>query len=591
MIDPLLSLAFNLDSTKGGYALLLGSGVSRAAQVPTGWDIVLDLMRRLAHLQGMDPLPDPETWYRTTYAKEPDYSDLLDSIGGTEAERRQLLRSYFEPTDDERAQGIKAPTIAHRAIADLVTRGYIRAIVTTNFDRLQEQALEAQGIVPTVISTPDAADGALPLIHTPCTIVKVHGDYMDVRIKNTAAELAAYDPRIYALLDRIFDEFGLIVCGWSATWDPALRAALERCKSHRFTTYWAAVGPVTLEANHLIGLRRAQQLSIVGADHFFQDVAEKVHALEDLRQPHPLTAQVAATTLKRCLEDGRLIRAHDLLIEESTRLRARTSDDHFPIINVAVTAEEMRKRLRQYENVAETAQALVTVSGYWGEPSYEWTWRQCIEKMAESPINRGGTLVWLRLGLYPALLLLYTGGLAATIAEKYDNLAALLVRGKTWHLGSERPLIMAVNSYEVMDRDLVRQWLSPAGPRAYTPVSDYLHGIMRKSFKDYVLQDEQYDMLFDRFELLAGLAHADIAERLGLNAAGPIGRFSWRSRHAGLTGAASTDVMSTLRDEATAAGDQWAPLLAGFFGGSIDRFNAIFAAYTDFVNKATFGWI
>jgi hypothetical protein len=40
VIDPLISLAFAIQSNKGVYALLLGSGVSRAAQIPTGWEIV-----------------------------------------------------------------------------------------------------------------------------------------------------------------------------------------------------------------------------------------------------------------------------------------------------------------------------------------------------------------------------------------------------------------------------------------------------------------------------------------------------------------------------------------------------------------------
>ena len=45
---PELSLAFPLYSGPGTYALLLGSGVSRAAGVPTGWAVTLDLVRKLA---------------------------------------------------------------------------------------------------------------------------------------------------------------------------------------------------------------------------------------------------------------------------------------------------------------------------------------------------------------------------------------------------------------------------------------------------------------------------------------------------------------------------------------------------------------
>ena len=49
--------------------------------------------------------------------------------------------------------------------------------------------------------------------------MKVNGDYLNASTKNTEDELASYDPRIEMLLDRILDEYGLVVCGWSAEWD------------------------------------------------------------------------------------------------------------------------------------------------------------------------------------------------------------------------------------------------------------------------------------------------------------------------------------------------------------------------------------
>ena len=63
MVDPILSLAFSMQSNRGVYALLLGSGVSRAAEIPTGWDITLDLVRKLACSVGEECKPDPEQWF------------------------------------------------------------------------------------------------------------------------------------------------------------------------------------------------------------------------------------------------------------------------------------------------------------------------------------------------------------------------------------------------------------------------------------------------------------------------------------------------------------------------------------------------
>jgi hypothetical protein len=67
VIDPVTTLAVSMQTKKGAYALLLGSGVSRSAQIPTGWHIVLDLIRRVAKAGGSDAGDDPAFWYRETY--------------------------------------------------------------------------------------------------------------------------------------------------------------------------------------------------------------------------------------------------------------------------------------------------------------------------------------------------------------------------------------------------------------------------------------------------------------------------------------------------------------------------------------------
>jgi hypothetical protein len=136
MIDPLLSLSFNLHAQKGTYALLLGSGLSRSASIPTGWEVTLDLVAKLAHLLGVECQGREADWYAEQFKREPSYSDILPRLAPTSAAQQQLLKAYFEPTEQEREEGKKLPTSAHKAIARLVATGHVRVIVTTNFDRL-----------------------------------------------------------------------------------------------------------------------------------------------------------------------------------------------------------------------------------------------------------------------------------------------------------------------------------------------------------------------------------------------------------------------------------------------------------------------
>jgi hypothetical protein len=144
-MDQTLPLAFSLHSGPGTYALLLGSGISRAAEIPTGWDVTKDLIGKLSAAVGtaQETLPDPTIWYRERYGEEPDYSRVIDRLTGSPEDRRQLLEAYFEPSAEDREEGRKLPTEAHRAVAELAARGYVRVILTTNFDKLTERALEA----------------------------------------------------------------------------------------------------------------------------------------------------------------------------------------------------------------------------------------------------------------------------------------------------------------------------------------------------------------------------------------------------------------------------------------------------------------
>lgn len=155
-MDQTVPLAFSLHAGPGSYALLLGSGISRAAGIPTGWDVTKDLIGKLSAAVGAaeEALSDPTIWYRERYGEEPDYSRVVDRLAGSPEDRRQLLEGYFEPDQEDREEGRKLPTEAHRAIAELAAGGYVRVIITTNFDKLMERALEAVGVTPTVVSAP-----------------------------------------------------------------------------------------------------------------------------------------------------------------------------------------------------------------------------------------------------------------------------------------------------------------------------------------------------------------------------------------------------------------------------------------------------
>lgn len=566
MIDPILSLAISVQSNPGVYMLLLGSGISRTAGIPTGWEVVLNLVRRLAHLKGEDPEPDPEAWYRKTFGKEADYSGLLDAVAKSPAERQQLLRSYFEPSDEDREEGMKMPTSAHRAIASLVAKGYIRVVLTTNFDRLLEKALEDAGVTPSVIDTADKVGGAMPIVHSPCTVVKLHGDYLDTRILNTPRELETYSRKMNRLLDRVLDEFGLIVCGWSAEWDTALRAGIERCQSRRFTMYWAAFGDPPAVAHRLIDHRRGQIISIKGADWFFRELLEKVESLESIASSHPMAARVAAATTKRLVaEPKHRIRLHDLFVEETERVVSGMNSDALPgRASENVTLDQIKK----FEALTEPLWTMLAAGCYWGEELHNGLWTQCIERLAraagDSSYNRA-------LRRYPALLSMYAAGIAAVAAENYGALRAALVRATYQDFQEEKPVVKLLYGERVIGQETGNEIFATG--QNCDPVSQRVYDILRDCLRSVLPDEDRYTRTFDRYEYLMSMVYAD--QELGRefwNGWIPVGSFVWRDRDN------RTGLAARIKVEIEIAGADWAPLQAGFFGGSSERALAVWDA-------------
>ena len=516
MIDPIHSLAFSLQSNPGVYALLLGSGVSRSAHIPTGWDITLDLVRKLAEVSGETCGADPACWYRERYGKEPDYSDLLDALAKTPAERQQLLRSYLEPSEEERAEGLKAPTAAHRAIANLAAKGYIRVIITTNFDRLIETALADMGVVPTVLSSPDQVHGAMPLIHMRCCVFKVHGDYLDTRIRNTPAELESYPKEFDGLLDRILDEFGLIVCGWSAEWDAALRAAVERGVSRRFSHFWAVRGEQGDAAKRLIDHRQAHVLIINDADKFFSELARLVEALEQFSRPHPLSTKAAVASLKGYLaETKHRIRLADLVHGEVNRILEATTRPVFALQGgPAPDTNTFTARVRAYEAACETLIAMALVGGYWVEDWHHAVWQNALTRLATRR-GEAGYPVWIELQRYPATLLLYALGLGAIEAGE----RGLMFLGKLFATPVHRENREDKTAIELLpalcllgNSSDTAQLLEGMNNRL-VPLSDWLFELLKPKVKDIASSEARFSYAFDSLELLMALGYAYHAKR------------------------------------------------------------------------------
>jgi hypothetical protein len=326
------------------------------------------------------------------FGREPDYSEILDEIAKSPSDRMQLLRSYFEPS----------------------------------------------------------------VAHSRCTIINVNGDYLDARLRNTTGELAGYEPKMERLLDQVFDEYGLIVCGWSGDWDIALRSAIERCPTRRFTTYWSPYSKLGEAAQRLVNHRRATVLGMSGADDLFKDLLDKISALERLHLTGPTPTKVAVARMKKYLPDeAHRITLSELISAEAERAYTAVMDTTKDII-----ASDPHAGLRFYESAVDTLLNLMICGGYWAQPHQDEILSSSLKRLADQGIQRGSPVLEL-LWRYPALLLLYGVGLAALGRPNYCLLQRLLYLSvRNDNHDPEEPLAKVLSHAAVMGLDYQREVFS-----------------------------------------------------------------------------------------------------------------------------------
>lgn len=544
--DPITQLAFSVYENKGVFAALLGSGLSRSAEIPTGWEITLDLVRRVGEAQGVPEQSDWASWYRETTGLEPNYSALLEEIASSPDERRAILHRYIEPDEQDREEDRKTPTKAHRAIAHLVRVGYVRVIVTTNFDRLIENALREQGIEPTVVASADALAGAEPLTHSRCYVLKLHGDYKDARILNTDQELSIYPDAYNRLLDRIFDEHGLIICGWSGEWDHALRAAFLRAPNRRYPVYWAARGTLGSGAQELARHRAAKTIPINGANEFFHTLQQRVETLEQSQRQNPLSVELLVNSAKRYLaKPEHRIQLDELVAEETDRLLDQLDVDTFSV-QVQWSKELFRARVQRYEAVTEPLARMMGVLGRWGDGKDFDVVLDVLRSLYQHAGQIGNGLThWLHLRSYPAVLIFTAYGVGLTKAGRWDVLLRLFSSTLASEHREPQRVVSTLFIWSWAGGEQ-RLWQQLEGmDRHKTPLSDHLLEVMTYWRKSFTGADANFELLFERFELMGSLAafqendESQLEKAIEASAAGrdvlawmPVGRAGWRSKGA-----------------------------------------------------------
>lgn len=449
----------------------------------------------------------------------------------------------------------------------MVKKGYIKVIITTNFDRLLENALQSVGIDPIVIKHSNDIDGVIPLVHNDFVLVKVNGDYLDNRFLNTKSELSSYDEKMSNYLLQIINDFGLISCGWSGKWDNALVEVLNQCQNFRFGNFWSYKENCEKELKEIAKKRKGKTIQILSADTFFLEILEKLEALETINDDHPLNAEIALARLKKFIAKGEhKILLYDLLISELKT--AKIKIDQFEDFS----SYPDKNLLIKYESSVDIIINLIINGVYWSTIDHYETFKEIIirtSQPASDPSSRfyesGRSLHY-----YPAMMIFFSLGISALKSKKYQLLAECfeIKVSETDYDGSNKNyLVQKVNSW-MIDRQEMNKILEA---NLKTPLSSHINKVLRPYFKELIPNSQDYNDYFDLFEYILGWYYLCFYNKV-LGDWVPYGQYKWRSLSALRK---DNSIFHEFFFDADIQKNGWAPIKDGLFHGYYEKYKEI----------------
>lgn len=494
-----------MEANKGVYALLLGSGLSSSAGIPTGWGILKELCYRLMIINGENDNKDELEWYREKYGKEPKYDNVIESLAKTSTERLGLLEDFFVASKQDVEQNIKVPTKAHRSIAKLVQEGYIKVIITTNFDRLIEQALEEINVEYQSLYHETDFLGMKPLTHANCTIIKVHGDYRDTRFKNITEELTDYPIELSNLLKQIFSDYGLIISGWSSEWDTALRETIKSVEGRRYSWFWHLFSEdINEKAKELINFRDAHPIvDKEGADHFFNELSTNVLSIYKVKKSNPETLQIKVEKLKKYIFNENEAAIRDLITYETKLVSSKLNELD---VQEEETKEVIIRWINEIKEITKPISVLMAVLSYYSKNnSQEQLIIDTLERFTGF-VDYHGKEYLKGLKELPIIAVLYSVGISLVMNRNYNLLNKVFTTTKV----RDRVFKRSDFLHFTAGRQNLHGALRKINSYSKYPIEDiftysYLNEIFAES--TLILDEEEYEIYFDLFEFLRALKY------------------------------------------------------------------------------------
>jgi uncharacterized caspase-like protein len=270
-------------------------------------------------------------------------------------------------------------------------------------------------------------------------------------------------------------------------------------------------------------------------------------------------------------EDRHRIQLHETVSQQTRRVILEITTDQFPVQG-GWSNDEFISRIGRYQSLTERLRQIEALIGFWGTQATQNLTVLAPRRMSDHLQTVSGNVGLVALRWYPVLLLVYSGGIAATFGGKYGNLRALLDTPVPGRRGDEALIAAVVHGLSELG-DAFK--LLPGQERHYTPRSEHLFKLLQPELDDLLFMGSDYHVIYDRFEIFMCLEYMQKADRDWA----PVGRFGWKARSGD-----SHPFQEVLR-EAEQEQERWPPLQAGLFGGTYTRFTELAARLRGLISQ------
>lgn len=203
------------------FSVFLGAGASKSSGVPLASEMIAE-WRKMAFNEAGPPNVDFESWCKEDeqqawFGKPEEYSILFEKLFPDERARQRYMEAKIEGA---------SPSWGYLYLANLMQYGFFNICFTTNFDDLLHQALSTYAGYNPIVCSADSQVMSISIMSRRAKIIKLHGDYLFKKLKNTCEELKQLDPNMAAKLGEFAKVCGMVVLGYNGQ-DVSIMSILE----------------------------------------------------------------------------------------------------------------------------------------------------------------------------------------------------------------------------------------------------------------------------------------------------------------------------------------------------------------------------